>query len=105
VENHTKPTLSNDHSVSVPAEIIGMFICQLLRRNFSCANRIEGRVDFQYSGTPSPCPLRLLKRRLKSNAKIPGAAGVRPFIVDRLAVAVAMKTGEKVNLAVVRVSC
>lgn len=74
-------------------------------QNFSCNNRIESRVDFQYSGTRPLCPLRLLQLRLMLNAKIQAAAVVRPFTVDPPAVEAATKTGDETNLAGVRGIC
>ena len=67
--------------------------------NFSCDNRIESRVNFQYSGTRPLCPLPLLNLRLMLNAKTQAAAVVRPSIVDPQAAEAAMKIGDEINLA------
>ena len=77
----------------------------LCLRNFSCDNRIEQRVDFQYSGTRPLCPLRLLNLRLMLNARIQAAAVVRLFIVGPQAAGVGMKTGVEINLAGARGIC
>jgi len=82
-----------------------VLMSQLRLRNFSFDNRIESRVDFQYSGTRPLCPLRLLNLRLMLNAKIQAAADVRLFIVDRPAAEAAMKTGDVTNLAEVQGTC
>lgn len=70
--------------------------------NFSCDNRIESRVDFQYPGTRPLCPLRLLNLRLTLSAKIQAAAVVRPFIVGPQVAEAATKIGDETSLAEVR---
>jgi hypothetical protein len=74
-------------------------------RNFSCDERIESRVNFQYSGTHPPCPLRLLKLRLTLNARTQAAAAVRLYIVGLLAAEAAMKTGGAANLVADHATC
>ena len=83
-----------------------MLLTSLFRSpNFSCDNRIESRVDFQYPGTRLLCPQRLLNLRLMLNAKIQAAAVVRPFIVGPQAAEAAMRIGGATNLAGVRGIC